>query len=956
MSTRFLRLEALFDAALAVPPPERAAWCAARCAGDRELERELLALLARDERLAETVTLTPLHLCEPALDASLERGVRPDSRVGAYQLREEIGRGGMGRVLRAVRHENGIEREVAIKFVRREVLSPATRQRFVREHRALAMLDHPGIARLFDAGETADGTPYVAMELVRGETLPDYCATRALGIADRIVLFRQVLAAVSHAHRHLIVHRDIKPANVLVDARGSVKLLDFGLAKALDVDSGVTATVERYITPAYAAPEQLRGDPTGVGCDVYALGALLHELLSGYPPFRLEGRTAAEIERLILVTPPASLDRWNATESASRAKRLGITKPDAWRRQLRGDLDGIVLRCLRKAPHERYLTVDELDADLANYLDGRPVKARGGHGWYRLRKFVTRNAGAVSAVTLVAATLVVGLVAFAAQARIAARRAAELEQVVAFQAAMIGRVEPSEAGLLLGDYVRGKLDDELARTDPRDRDRVARIERLAADWDMINTTDAARHLVERTILDPAAESLAGSFDDQPLLQATLGQALAERYAALGLHDAALALQQRALAQRRSLLGADHPDTLASMSETASLYVERGALPEAESLYREVLERRRRVLGEKHRDTVASIRDMGAIAWHAALALRVQGEARDRKLAESERHHREALDKATALFGHDDPATLTAMRAIAAIHLTRGELAEAERLARKALDGRRRVLGDDHLETLDAIDLMVSISYMQGRPADVERYARESWERTQRKLGEDHPRTFTALYNIGLALRLQGKLAEAMPYHEQVLELRRRISGEEHLDTLTMLVNLAELARLQKRFDLADESLSEALEKYRRAWGVHHPYTLRTVQAMVRLRLDQGRGVEALGVIAPSEAGAREALAGDGRALARFLVALGDARLAQRDFAQASRDKLEAHELLRVAPTATPAEIAGSARGISELFTAWHAAEPGGGHDAVASTWRENADAVAAADATQMSSP
>ncbi|HET9485368.1 MAG TPA: serine/threonine-protein kinase, partial [Xanthomonadales bacterium] len=856
----------------------------------------------------------------------------------------------MGRVLRAVRLEHGIEREVAIKFVRRDVLGPATRARFLREHRALATLDHPGIARLLDAGEADDGTPYVAMELVRGEPLLDYCAARSLGLVARLGLFRQVLAAVSHAHRHLIVHRDIKPANVLVDARGHVKLLDFGLAKALDVDVGETATVERFLTPAYAAPEQLRGDPAGIGCDIYALGALLYELLSGSAPFRLEGRTAAEIERLVLVTPPASLERGDGTSDTARARRLGIAKWHAWRRQLRGDLDGIVLRCLRKAPHERYLSADELDADLANYLEGRPVKARGGHGWYRFRKFVTRNAGAVSAVALVAAALLAGLAAFASQARIAERRAAELEQVVAFQAEMIGRVEPHEAGVLLGDYVQDELDDALALTDPGDRDRIARIESFAAAWGLINATDAARHLVERTILDPAAESLSARFVDEPLVHAALAEALAERYAALGRYDAALPLQQRALAQRRSALGADHPDTLVSMRKSAGIHLERGALTEAESLYREVLDRRRRALGEEHRDTVASIGDMGAIAWNAALAPGIPGAARDRRIAEAERYHREALAKATALFGNDDPATLTSLRAIAAINLTRGDLDEAERYARKALEGRRRTLGDDHRETLDAIDLMFSISYVQRRHDDAERYARESWERTRAKLGEDHPRTFVALYNIGLALRMQGKLAEAMAYHEQALELARRTQGDEHLSTLGMLVNLGELATLLGRHDLAEESLSEALEKYRRAWGDAHPHTLRAVQAMVRVRLDQGRGAEALELIGSTEATARQALAADPRALARFLSSLAQARLAQRDFVEASKDELEAHDLLRAAPTATPAEVTESARRIAELFAELHAADPRAGHDVMASTWRGNAESLAAAAA------
>ncbi|MCI1709478.1 MAG: serine/threonine protein kinase [Chiayiivirga sp.] len=299
----FRRLQRLFDEALAHPAETRIEWCQGRVDIDAALRDQLVRLLLRDQNLATASTRHPASLGTEALEHCADVIRLPQQRIPRYEVLEEIGRGGMGRVFRALRQDAVDKNEVAIKMVRRELMQEPVLKRFLVERRLLAALDHPGIARLLDAGEASDGTPFVAMELVRGLPLLRHCAQQSLDLRARLGLFRQVLAAVSHAHRNLIVHRDIKPANVLVTHDGCTKLLDFGIAKPLTAPAQDTATAERYLTPLYAAPELLSGAPANVTLDVYSLGALLYELLSGRPPFEFEGRSAAEVERLLLSTP-----------------------------------------------------------------------------------------------------------------------------------------------------------------------------------------------------------------------------------------------------------------------------------------------------------------------------------------------------------------------------------------------------------------------------------------------------------------------------------------------------------------------------------------------------------------------------------------------------------------------------------------------------------------------------
>lgn len=388
------RLLDAFEAVADLTPSERVSALQALQTESPELARALQALLARDERTGPLDHTLSAQI-QPLLREALPELAPAPAQIGPYQVLRLLGEGGMGRVYLARRSDGPVARDVAIKLIRPDRAGTGLLARFEAERRHLATLDHPGICRFIDADSLTDGTPYVVMEAVEGEPIIDYCQRNGLVLRARVELLRKLLAAVAHAHDRLLLHRDIKPHNVLVTADGQPKLLDFGIAKSIEeAETSVTRTAERFFTPNASAPEQLLGQPAGVACDVYSLGALAYELLSGALPFEFKDLRAAEIERLILqVAPPLMSER----------------SAQPWARELHGDLDAIVATCLRKAPSERYRNVDALDAELQRWLEGRPVTARAPSWAYRSRLFVRRHRVAVGlSAALVGAIAVFG--------------------------------------------------------------------------------------------------------------------------------------------------------------------------------------------------------------------------------------------------------------------------------------------------------------------------------------------------------------------------------------------------------------------------------------------------------------------------------------------------------------------------------------------------------------------
>ncbi|HEX6185320.1 MAG TPA: serine/threonine-protein kinase, partial [Pyrinomonadaceae bacterium] len=558
-------------------------------------------------------------------------------RVGAYRVTGVIGQGGMAEVYRAVRDDDQFRKEVAVKVVRRGMVSEFTLARFRHERQILASLEHPNIARLLDGGATEDGLPYFVMECVEGRPITEYCEAGGLSTRRRLKLFRRVCAAVSYAHRNLIVHRDLKPSNVLVTGDGVPKLLDFGIAKLLAPESSPTAvtvartmTAVRLMTPEYASPEQVRGETVTTAADVYSLGALLFELLTGERAHKLADRSLAEIERVICETEAER-------PSAVVSRRAGV--PFRLRRELAGDLDNIVLTALRKEPDRRYRSAEQLSEDVRRYLEGRPVTARQDTLGYRAGKFVRRHKASVAA----AVAVFVLLVGFAAAMSVqAARIARERDRANAVTGFLVELFEVSDPGEARGNAITA-----------------------------------------RELLDRGAVKIKDELRDQPEGQAALMDTMGSVYRKLGLYDSALPLAEEALRIRRQVHDERHADVAASLYNLATVHHAKGDYKAAEPLYREALAARRALFGAEHAETAASLNGLG-------LFLKDKGE-----YAEAEALLREALAARRSLFGGEHASVAETLNELGVLLKNRGDFRTAETLYREALAMRRRTLGDDH---------------------------------------------------------------------------------------------------------------------------------------------------------------------------------------------------------------------------------------------------------------------
>jgi eukaryotic-like serine/threonine-protein kinase len=423
---RWRQVREVFDNAIALSGDERAAYLSQVCSDDVELHAEVKSLL-RSHQDAGSVFLK-----NPAVDL---RSLMPDAgsaasrvglRIGVYQIAEEIGRGGMGEVYRAVRADGQYDKQVAIKLVRVGFDTSFVLERFRHERQILASLDHPNVAHLYDGGTTEDSAPYLVMELIDGTPIDQYCENHQLGIPDRLLLFNQVCSAVQYAHQRLVIHRDIKPNNILVTTEGIPKLLDFGIAKILDPSSGAETTLVRSMTPEYASPEQIRGEPITTATDVYSLGVVLYKLLTGRSPYPGETRTPLEFANAVCEVEPArpSTIRMPLNSTDNKYPQTKASENYAKvKRALRGDLDNIVLKALRKEPERRYSSVEQLAEDIRRHLKGLPVTAMKGSFRYRASKFARRNRVVMVAGIMVAITLIAGIWATIRQARIARRQA-----------------------------------------------------------------------------------------------------------------------------------------------------------------------------------------------------------------------------------------------------------------------------------------------------------------------------------------------------------------------------------------------------------------------------------------------------------------------------------------------------------------------------------------------------
>ncbi len=826
------RLEELLAEALGRRPEERDAYLDEVCAGDDELRRELDELLALNDDAAEFFDGLSGDIAGSA-PLEVESAARPRMAVGPYRTLEAIGHGGMGAVYRAERIDGEFDQEVALKLLHQDMDTPELRARFLHERQLLAGLAHPSIARLLDGGVTDEGRPYFVMELVEGTPITRYCRDRGLS-GDRVLrLFLEIVDAVSYLHRNLVVHRDLKPSNIFVGKHGRVKLLDFGIAKLLaDVPGAepATRTGQLLMTPEYAAPEQMRGEPVTTATDVYALGVLLYELLTGRRPY---GANSPRTE--LPATPSSTLRTRDRRTPDAVAQGEGSAPPE---RRIGRDLDAICLEALRPDPDDRYRSAEQLGQDIERHLEGLPVRARPATVGYRLASFVRRHRTGVVVAAVVAALVVTGLVReIGLRGRAErARQAAEVEAAKAvavseFLAELLSSVDPAKAQgdeVLVTDVLEqaaGRIADSTELGDQPEVEAAVR-RTIGNTYVSLGRYEYALEHHER------AAVLLGwpqSCDSEAMSAAA---ELGVLYHRLGRHDEAEALLKAVLDARLETYGEEHPATLSSLNHLADLYFGIGRIDMVEPLDRRTLEIRRRVLGPDHPDTLRSMNALAATLFNQA------------RYTDAVPLFSEGLEIRRRTLGDSHPDTLTLANNLAAVYLELGRYDEAETLLREVVEGRTRVLGAHHDNTAMSVhNLGVTLAQL-GRYAEAEAELRRAVELRQELPGGPRSLLFSKSY-LADVLRVQKRYREAEILYRETLVAQRGVCGHDDGQTLKTASGLAELHSLQGELDAAEALLDEVLETQLRVRGEEHPDTLQSLTTLAHVRNEQGRFDEAL---------------------------------------------------------------------------------------------------------------
>ena len=774
---RWRVLSPYLDEALDIAADERAAWLAALSARDSALAADLHTILARHRTVHESHFLERAVL-DPrtASMASLAGQV-----VGAYRLVSPIGQGGTGSVWLAERCDGRFDGHAAVKLLNISLVGRAGEERFRREGTILARLSHPRIAHLVDAGVSPAGQPYLVLEHVDGQSIDRYCDDRALGIDARLRLFLDVLDAVAHAHANLIVHRDIKPANVLVSTDGQVKLLDFGIAKLIERDaswgSGTSDALTREggaaLTPEYAAPEQLSGGAVTTASDVYALGVLLYVLLSGqHPAGHALGSPAALIKAIVdAEAQPLSDAVVSPTQGEEAIARHAVqcgTTPARLRRLLRGDLDTIVAKALKKDAAERYTSVTALADDLRRVLRHEPISARPDTLRYRAARFVRRHAGGVATsaglVLLMAGLIAVHTSRLAAERDRAQREAAKAVKVSEMMTGLLTSADPYSVRGRSGEpTVRALLDAGAARVQTEFSGQpdlqAEMLTSMGRTYRRLGAYDTAQRLLEQALASGQRAFGAEHVRVAEALDA-LGVVLADKgdYAAAGHR------LEEALAMQRRLLGSENADVAVTLSELGRVYQDQGLNHRAEPLHREALEIRRRVLGDQHRETAVSQCDLASV-------LRLNGD-----LDGAEALLRQSLETNRQTRGADHPNTSTTLHDLALIGATRGDYKSAEAMFRQSLANQRKILGERHPVVATTLNSLSRVLLKQRRYGEAASALQDALDIARPALGHDHP--LVAIYTINLGvvqLALQQPDAAERSLREG-LRIRSRAPG------------------------------------------------------------------------------------------------------------------------------------------------------------------------------------
>jgi len=788
------KIKEIVGAALEREPAERAPFLEEACAQDESLRAEVDSLLSEFEKSS--------GLSEHPVSGQLLDPVPLEFKcIGPYRLLRKLGEGGMGQVWLA-EQSVPVRRQVALKLIRTGIDDQAVLQRFQSERQSLAIMDHPAIAKVFDAGATPDGQPYFVMEYVQGVSITAYCDEHELKIRDRLELFIKVCDGVLHAHQKAIIHRDLKPANILVvelDGKPAPRIIDFGLAKVIGPQAAGETMFTRaggFVgTPAYMSPEQ--ADPgvrdLDTRTDVYALGVVLYELLTGSLPFDpkqwQEKPLDEALRQLREQDPPRPSTKVETQEEASSAAAaMRGTEPEQLASVLHGDLDWITMKTLEKDRTRRYGTPSELAADITRYLHNEPVTARPASTGYRLQKYVRRHRVGVAVAAAFVLLLVGVAILQAVQLRRTTRERDRANRITDFMTGMFNQSNPSEA---LGNSITA-----------------------------------------REILDRASKDVDTGLTKDPELQAQMMYVMAVVYDNLGLYPHAQSLQQQALQIRRHVLGPENPDTLKSASHLAYVLYHQGHYAEAEKLDRETLAVQRRILGPEHPDTLISTGNLAGVL------------ADQSRYAEAEKLDRETIQIQDRVLGTERPDTLKSENSLARVLQAEGHYAEAEKLDRQTLEVQRRVLGPEHPDTLKTMKDLAVVLRNDGRYAESEKLYRETLEVERRVLGPEHPDTLMSMITLADVLSTEERYADEEKLYREVLSVQQRVLGPEHPTTLRSMNGLANALQDEGHYAEADRLYRETIDAETRVLGPEHRDTLSTENDLAIVLLNERHYAEA----------------------------------------------------------------------------------------------------------------
>ncbi len=879
------RLQDLFSRAAELPAGEREAFVAREAGDDAELRKEVMELLACD-RGKSTGPLT--H----ALGAAIEHSTR-DRReavlgqiVSNYKLVSVLGHGGTGTVYLAERADRQYSAQVAVKIIDSPALHGEIGQRFRAERQILASLNHPNIARLIDAGETQAGQPYLVMEYVHGEPLDRYCDRRALNIRTRLALFLEICGAVQYAHQNLIVHRDLKPANILVAADGAPKLLDFGIAKLLDAGDAasvlaLTRMNDRLLTPEYASPEQILGRAVTTASDVYALGVVLYELLTGLRPYSVPASASQlELERSICISDPPrpssavrrtkhSSDADTAAEMATLAAARGLSI-DKLERRLQGDIDSIVMRALRKEPQHRYGSVEQLAADIRRFLTQEPVQARQGNWLYYSTRFMRRHAFGVSA----GAGFAVFLLAFAITMSIQTQRVA-------------------------AERDRATLESERA-------ERVSQF--------MLNVFGASDPFVSqgkessaRDLLDQAARNIRGDLSQHPEVRARLMEAIGRAYRRQNEFQMAVALLKEAAHIRKELADPDGTKNTSVLAELAFALYQAGDFEEADRSLREAM-----TIAEQHKNlhTASYAKLLGDLG-------RVKHQTGDTRTAR--KYLEQSLALSRALLSPNDTAIADVLVTLSSIYMWEPDLNAAEHAAREAYSIYSQSVPEYYPDRVLAQSFLADVLIAKGNPTEAEPLLQDSLEAQKVLYGEASSQVAGTYDSLAQVRRAQGLLEEAVNYSRKALEAQTLALGPQHFMTGYFRSSLASLLFRQEKYSEAEIELRRSIDVYATTLPTDHQYVAASEHLLGEVMLRTNRLRDAEPLLTAAMHRWQRTTAAPSRA-ARSASALGETLYRLGRIKEAEKYLVDAYKVLAHDEASTPEERIKARERITRFYT------------------------------------